>query len=108
MEYHDLQIMILIYLSHYHQILLKPQLLNKRLFSFGSLTNKRYKTKTGGTFYISNLYTPRVIGKKPNSKLKSGSTIFYLPQATIQTAVHYKKSRSEKHDDSECKQRLTI
>lgn len=74
-----------IYLSHYHQITLKPQLINKRLFSFGSLSNKKYKTKTGGNFYISNLYKPRIIGKKLNNKLKSGSTIFYLPEATIQT-----------------------
>ena len=87
-----------IYLSHYYQIVLKPQLLNKQLFSFGSLANRKYKTKTGGTFYISNLYKPRLIGKKLNSKLKSGSTIFYLPEAIIQTAAKKKDFKFEEGD----------
>nr|YP_009327000.1 DNA-directed RNA polymerase beta'' subunit [Pleurocladia lacustris]ANS57514.1 DNA-directed RNA polymerase beta'' subunit [Pleurocladia lacustris]ANS57658.1 DNA-directed RNA polymerase beta'' subunit [Pleurocladia lacustris] len=74
-----------IYLSHIHQIILKPQIINKQLFSFGYLCNNNYKTKTGGSFYISNLYKPRPLVNKLNNKLKSGSTIFYLPEATIQT-----------------------
>ena len=94
-----------IYLSHIHQIKLKPQLINKQFFSFGSLCDKRYKTKTGGSFYMSNLYKPRLLGKKVNSKLKSGSTIFYLPEATIQTASKKKDfkfkngSYVKKHDE---------
>ena len=87
-----------VYLSHNQQIILKPQLVNKQLFSFGSLCDKRYKTKTGGSFYISNLYKPRIIGKKLNSKLKSGSTIFYLPEATIQTASKKKDFKFKNGD----------
>ena len=74
-----------VYLSHSQQIILKPQLVGKHFFSFGSLCNNKYKTKTGGSFYISNLYKPRPIGSKLNNKLKSGSTIFYVPEVTIRT-----------------------
>nr|YP_003289242.1 Plastid-encoded DNA-directed RNA polymerase subunit beta'' [Ectocarpus siliculosus]CAT18812.1 Plastid-encoded DNA-directed RNA polymerase subunit beta'' [Ectocarpus siliculosus]CAV31273.1 Plastid-encoded DNA-directed RNA polymerase subunit beta'' [Ectocarpus siliculosus] len=94
-----------VYLSHTYQIILKPQLINKRLFSFGSLCNNKYKTKTGGNFYISNLYKPRPIGKKLNNKVKSGSTIFYLPKATIRTGSNEKEfkfkkgSYVKKHDE---------
>nr|YP_010922884.1 RNA polymerase beta'' subunit [Colpomenia sinuosa]WJZ45200.1 RNA polymerase beta'' subunit [Colpomenia sinuosa] len=94
-----------IYLSHSQQIILKPQLIDKRFFSFGSLCNNKYKTKTGGSFYISNLYKPRPFGSKLNNKLKSGSTIFYVPEVTIRTDSKEKDfnfkngSYVKKHDE---------
>ena len=87
-----------IYLSNNQQIKLKPQLVNKQLFSFGSLCDKRYKTKTGGSFYISSLYKPRLLGKKLNNIAKSGATIFYVPKATIQIASKKKDFKFKNGD----------
>nr|QWK42077.1 RNA polymerase beta'' subunit [Pseudochorda nagaii] len=89
-----------VYLSHTHEILLKPELFNNRLFSLGFLRNKKYKTKTGGQFYISNFYKPTLIGNKlgnkSTGKFKSGSTIFYIPEATIQTTSNKKDFKFKK------------
>nr|YP_005090047.1 DNA-directed RNA polymerase beta' chain [Fucus vesiculosus]CAX12427.1 DNA-directed RNA polymerase beta' chain [Fucus vesiculosus] len=78
-----------VYLSHNHEITLKPELLKNQLFSLGLLKNNKYKTKTGGYFYISNSYKSNLLDdKKVNNlinRLKFGSTIFYIPEATIQT-----------------------
>ncbi|CAN0454120.1 unnamed protein product, partial [Scytosiphon promiscuus] len=91
-----------VYLSHTHEIVLKPELLKNRLFSFGFLHNKKYKTKTGGKFYISNFYKPSLFGQQlsnnPTNKLKSGSTIFYIPEAVVQTTSNKKDFKFKKGD----------
>lgn len=91
-----------LYLSHYHEILLKPEMFENRLFLMGFLNNKKYKTKTGGKFFISNFYKPTLLGTKLrtkiNQKIKSGSTIFYLPEATIQTRTNKKDFKFKKGD----------
>nr|QXI87081.1 RpoC2 [Sargassum graminifolium]QXI87220.1 RpoC2 [Sargassum graminifolium] len=83
-----------IYLSHNHEIILKPKLFQNRIFSIGFLQNNKYKTKTGGYFYISNYYKPNLLKSneinKLNYKLKFGSTIFYIPEAKIQTNTNKK------------------
>nr|YP_010418044.1 RNA polymerase beta'' subunit [Sargassum polycystum]YP_010418278.1 RNA polymerase beta'' subunit [Sargassum plagiophyllum]USF18262.1 RNA polymerase beta'' subunit [Sargassum polycystum]USF18496.1 RNA polymerase beta'' subunit [Sargassum plagiophyllum] len=83
-----------IYLSHNHEIILKPKLFQNRIFSIGFLQNNKYKTKTGGYFYISNYYKQNLLKsneiKKLNYKLKFGSTIFYIPEAKIQTNTNKK------------------
>ena len=83
-----------VYLSPTHEIVLKPELLNNYLFSLGVLHNKKYKTKTGGKFYISNFYKPSLFsqqsGNNFNNKLKPGSTIFYIPEAVVQTTANKK------------------
>nr|YP_009330528.1 RpoC2 [Coccophora langsdorfii]ANS72300.1 RpoC2 [Coccophora langsdorfii] len=83
-----------IYLSNNYEIILKPKLFHNRIFSIGFLQNKKYKTKTGGHFYISNYYKPNLLKSnkinKLNCKLKFGSTIFYIPEAKIQTNINKK------------------
>ena len=99
-----------LYLSHYHEILLKPEMLDNRLFLIGFLNNKKYKTKTGGKFFISNFYKPTLLGTKLrnqiNHKIKSGSTIFYLPEATIQTRTNKKDFKFKKGDFVKKKQKF--
>nr|YP_011005328.1 RNA polymerase beta'' subunit [Chorda asiatica]QWK43072.1 RNA polymerase beta'' subunit [Chorda asiatica]WAM62191.1 RNA polymerase beta'' subunit [Chorda asiatica] len=83
-----------VYLSQTLEILIKPELFDNQLFSLGFLSNKKYKTKTGGNFYISDFYKPKLLGDKSTKNLigkqKSGSTIFYLPEATIKTTSNKK------------------
>nr|YP_011006642.1 RNA polymerase beta'' subunit [Halosiphon tomentosus]WAM63787.1 RNA polymerase beta'' subunit [Halosiphon tomentosus] len=91
-----------VYLSHTREILVKPELFDNRLFSIGFLNNKKYKTKTGGYFYISHFYKPTLLGdkfkNKLNRKIKCGSTVFYVPEATIQTRTNIKDLKFKKGD----------
>nr|WAM62522.1 RNA polymerase beta'' subunit [Costaria costata] len=91
-----------VYLSHTHEIVLKSELLNNRLFSLGFLNNKKYKTKTGGKFYISNFYKPSSFvqqsGNNLNNKLKPGTTIFYIPEAVVQTTSNKKDFKFKNGD----------
>ena len=70
--------------------------------SLGVLHNKKYKTKTGGKFYISNFYKPSLFsqqsGNNFNNKLKPGSTIFYIPEAVVQTTANKKDFKFKKGD----------
>nr|YP_011005659.1 RNA polymerase beta'' subunit [Cutleria multifida]WAM62663.1 RNA polymerase beta'' subunit [Cutleria multifida] len=85
-----------VYLSQDLEIILKPKLFDNKLFALGFLTNKKYRTKTGGYFYISDFYKPTSLGQKLNHKRKSGSTIFYIPEATIQTRSNKKDFKFKK------------
>ena len=85
-----------VYLSHTHEIVLKPELLDNRVFSLGFLNSTKYKTKTGGFFYVANFYKPTLLGNKLNRKIKSGSTIFYIPEAIVQTRLNKKDFKFKK------------
>nr|YP_011005101.1 RNA polymerase beta'' subunit [Analipus japonicus]WAM61964.1 RNA polymerase beta'' subunit [Analipus japonicus] len=83
-----------VYLSRTHEIVLKPVFLDNRILSLGLLNNNKYKTKTGGYFYISDFYNPVILNNKLSNglkrKIRSGSTIFYIPEAVIQTKSNIK------------------
>nr|YP_011007486.1 RNA polymerase beta'' subunit [Sporochnus bolleanus]WAM64915.1 RNA polymerase beta'' subunit [Sporochnus bolleanus] len=89
-----------VYLSHLYQIVLKPKLFDNRVFCLGFLNNKNYRTKTGGEFYISSFYKPTFVGNKLNNKIhrkiRAGSTIFYIPKATIETKSNKKDFKFKK------------
>nr|YP_011007346.1 RNA polymerase beta'' subunit [Scytothamnus australis]WAM64775.1 RNA polymerase beta'' subunit [Scytothamnus australis] len=85
-----------VYLSQNKEIIFKPELLDNRIFCIGFLTDKKYKTKTGGIFYLSNFYRPTILGNKRSSKIRAGSTVFYVPQATIKTRNNKKDLKFKK------------
>lgn len=89
-----------VYLSHIHEIVLKPRLFKNQAFSLGLLKNNRYKTKTGGYFYLCNYYKPSLKNNrqvdKLTYKLKFGSTIFYIPEANLQTNINKKHFKFKK------------
>nr|YP_011007572.1 RNA polymerase beta'' subunit [Syringoderma abyssicola]WAM65001.1 RNA polymerase beta'' subunit [Syringoderma abyssicola] len=74
-----------LYLSHTYDISLKPKMFNDQVFLIGALNNNNYRTKTGGKFYILDFPEPNVSDTNTNCKRQCGCTIFYLPEATIET-----------------------
>nr|YP_011006218.1 RNA polymerase beta'' subunit [Dictyotopsis propagulifera]WAM63222.1 RNA polymerase beta'' subunit [Dictyotopsis propagulifera] len=80
-----------VYLSSKYDITIKPYSYENKVL-IGLLNNKQYKTKTGGKFYSFNFPFIKQEGKnRIKPKKHEGSTIFFVPQSTIQT-VSKKKS----------------
>ena len=78
-----------VYLSKNKDIVISPEMLDRKEFIMGFLHNKNYRTKTGGMFYSyqfvqnkENLFRPM--------KLR-GFTVFYVPESTIQTLCKKKE-----------------
>lgn len=79
-----------IYLSYNYNIVIKPGFFNHQVFLLGFLNNKKYKSQTGGTFFIVSFSEPNAGINKQNRKIKPGSTIFYIPESTIYTSTKIK------------------
>nr|QSV12732.1 DNA-directed RNA polymerase beta' chain [Phaeophyceae sp.] len=71
-----------IYLSFNDEIEFKLNFLDNQMFYIGVRVNKKYKTKTGGLFFIADPSKSVTQGSSKSQSIQSGSTIFYIPQAT--------------------------
>nr|YP_009455760.1 DNA-directed RNA polymerase beta chain [Dictyopteris divaricata]YP_010205267.1 DNA-directed RNA polymerase beta chain [Grateloupia livida]AQZ24976.1 DNA-directed RNA polymerase beta chain [Dictyopteris divaricata]UAV85836.1 DNA-directed RNA polymerase beta chain [Grateloupia livida] len=93
------------YLSNQYDISINPEIYANNNFTIGFLNNKKYKTKTGGKFYSFDFPTQEKQEHLIRRRKYRGSTIFYVPQSTVQTICKKKyfnfKNGSYKKKNSE-------
>lgn len=85
-----------LYLSHIHDITIKPENYSNKLISIGSLNNKNYQTKTGGEFYVVDFLEPNRFDNFYNRRVQCGCTIFYVPKTIILTNLNIKSFKFKK------------
>nr|QWK41792.1 RNA polymerase beta'' subunit [Protohalopteris sp.] len=85
-----------LYLSHIHNVIIKPENFNNKVLSIGNLNNKNYQTKTGGEFYIFDFREPNRFDNYYNRRMQCGCTVFYVPKTIILTNLNIKSFKFKK------------
>lgn len=80
-----------IYLSHYKDITINPEMVPGKNMILGFLNNKNYRTKTGGKFYSSHFLKQKREENLSRPRKTRGLTVFYVPESTVQTLCKTKE-----------------